>query len=80
MIWGADRAVVEGQPPSEYVVPVPPPRHVSQGDLELDAESGERRANDYVNELRAKVGAWRALSEGAQARSVRPVTAALLRQ
>jgi type III restriction enzyme len=59
---------------------VPPPRHVSrQNELELDAESGARRSNDYVNELRAKVGARRSLSEGQQARSVTPVTAALLR-
>ncbi len=73
-------AIVEGRRPSEYVVPVPPPRHVSrQGELELDAECGERRCNDYVNELRAKVGTWRTLSEGAQARSVTPMTAALLR-
>jgi type III restriction enzyme len=36
-------------------------------------------SNDYVNELRAKVGAWRNLSQAQQQRTVTPVTAQLLR-
>jgi type III restriction enzyme len=52
-----------GRRRSEYIVPVPPPRpqHIAQGSLELDAEYGKPKSNDYVNELRAKVGAWRNL-------------------
>jgi len=71
----------EGRRRSEYVVPVPPPRHqhIAQGVLELDAEFGKRKSNDYVNELRAKVGAWRSLSAAQQERSVTSVTAQLLR-
>jgi type III restriction enzyme len=71
----------EGRRRSEYVVPVPPPKHqhVGQGVLELDAEYGKPESNDYVNELRAKVGAWRALSPSQQERPVTPVTARLLR-
>ncbi len=67
----------EGRRRSEYVVPVPPPRHqhISQGVLELDAEFGKAKSNDYVNELRAKVGAWRNLPLAQQERSVTPVTA-----
>ena len=71
----------DGRRRSEYVVPVPPPRHqhIGQGLLELDAEYGKPKSNDYVNELRAKVGAWRSLSPAQQARTVTPVTAQLLR-
>ena len=71
----------EGRRRSEYIVPVPPPRHqhVAQGTLELDAEYGKPKSNDYVNELRAKVGAWRNLPRSQQERSVTPVTAQLLR-
>ena len=74
-------AWTEGRRRSEYVVPVPPPRHqhIAQGQLELDAEYGKPKSNDYVNELRAKVGAWRALSPAQQERTVTPVTAQLLR-
>ena len=63
----------EGRRRSEYVVPVPPPRHqhIGQGLLELDAEYGKPKSNDYVNELRAKVGAWRSLSPAQQARPSR---------
>jgi type III restriction enzyme len=71
----------EGRRRSEYIVPVPPPRHqhIAQGVLELDAEYGKPKSNDYVNELRAKVGAWRNLPQSQQERSVTPVTAQLLR-
>ncbi len=74
-------AWAEGRRRSEYVVPVPPPRHqhAGQGVLELDAEYGKPKSNDYVNELRAKVGAWRSLSPAQQERTVTPVTAQLLR-
>ena len=71
----------KGRRRSEYVVPAPPPRHqhIAQGTLELDAEYGKPKSNDYVNELRAKVGAWRNLPRAQQERSVTPVTAQLLR-
>ncbi len=70
-----------GRRRSEYIVPVPPPRHqhIAQGTLELDAEYGRPKSNDYVNELRFKVGAWRNLPPAQQERSVTPVTAQLLR-
>ena len=41
--------------------------------------TGKPKSNDYVNELRAKVGAWRSLSPAQQERTVTPVTAQLLR-
>lgn len=49
----------EGRRRSEFIVPVPPPRHnvKTQGELDLDHEYGERKPNDYVNEVRTKVAA-----------------------
>jgi type III restriction enzyme len=44
---------------SEYIVPVPPPRHITQGVLDLDDEYGKRRPNDIVNDIRARVAVWR---------------------
>ena len=71
----------DGRRASEYIVPVPPSSHQTgkQATLDLDADTGERKSNDHVNELRTKVGLWRALPDAPQSRSVTPVTARLLR-
>jgi type III restriction enzyme len=70
----------EGRRRSEFVVPVPPPKHKmkAQGQLELEDEYGLRKPNDYINEIRTKVGAWRALGEAGLRSTVTPVTARLL--
>jgi type III restriction enzyme len=70
----------DGRRASEYVVPVPPPRHrgKAQGALDLEDEYGTRQSNDYINAIRAKVGAWRALGEAGLG-AVTPVTARLRR-
>ena len=61
-----------GRRRSEFIVPVPPPKHrvKSQGALDLEDEYGERKPNDYINEIRAKVGQWRALGDA----GLRPLT------
>ena len=66
--------VAEGRRHSEYIVPVPPPRHRigRQSELGLEDERGERRPNDYVNEIRARVAAWRALGEAGLRDTVTP--------
>ncbi len=70
-----------GRRRSEFVVPVPPPKHrdKSQPELGLEDEQGRRQSNDYINEIRSKVAAWRAMGEAGLATSVTPVTARLLR-
>lgn len=69
-----------GRRRSEFIVPVPPPKHKvkAQASLDLEDDWGRRQANDYINEVRAKVAAWRALGE-AGLRPLTPVTARLLR-
>ena len=52
-------AVGQGRRRSEFVVPVPPPRHQTQATLDLDDEYGKRKPNDAVNEIRARVAIWR---------------------
>ena len=70
----------DGRRRSEFVVPIPPPKHKTrtQGTLDLEDEYGQRKPNDDINQVRAKVGAWRALGD-AGLRAVTPVTARLLR-
>jgi type III restriction enzyme len=71
----------EGRRRSEFIVPVPPSRHKTktQGDLDLEDEYGQRKSNDYINEIRAKVDAWRSLGDAGLRRTVTPVTARLLK-
>jgi type III restriction enzyme len=38
-------AIDQGRRRSEYIVPVPPPRHITQGMLDLDDEYGKRKPN-----------------------------------
>ena len=54
-----NRAIGQGRRRSEFVVPVPPPRHQTQATLDLDDEYGKRKPNDAVNEIRARVAIWR---------------------
>ena len=63
-----------GRRRSEYIVPVPPPRHTTQGALDLDDEYGKRKPNDIVNDIRARVAIWRQNGHP----GVRPVTRRLL--
>ncbi len=74
-------AISDGRRRSEYVVPVAQPRHRSpmQSALALEDEYGNRLSNDYINAIRDKVDAWRALGEAGFARTVTPITARLLR-
>lgn len=69
-----------GRRRSEFIVPVPPPKHKvkAQATLDLEDEYGKRQPNDYINEIRAKVAQWRSLGEQGL-RPVTPVTARLLR-
>ncbi len=69
-----------GRRRSEFIVPVPPPKHKvkAQATLDLEDEYGRRQPNDYINEIRAKVAQWRSLGEQGL-RPVTPVTARLLR-
>jgi type III restriction enzyme len=70
----------DGRRRSEFVVPVPPARHQvrAQAALDLEDEYGQRKANDYINEVRTKVGNWRKLGDAGLRSSVTPVTARLL--
>lgn len=70
----------EGRRRSEFVVPVPPPKHKlkAQGSLDLEDNFGQRKPNDYINEIRAKVAAWRSLGGAGLRSTVTPVTARLL--
>jgi type III restriction enzyme len=84
--WVLDEnGIPTGQPAagrrrSEFVVPVPPPKHrvKAQASLELEDAYGQRKPNDYINEIRAKVAAWRALGDAGLRSTVTPVTARLL--
>lgn len=67
-------AIERGRRRSEFVVPVPPPRHVRQGVLDLDDEYGKRRPNDSVNDIRERVAIWRQNSYP----GITPVTRRLL--
>jgi type III restriction enzyme len=49
----------DGRRRSEFIVPVPPPRHRVQGTLDLEDEYGLRKPNDKINEIRARVRIWR---------------------
>jgi hypothetical protein len=49
----------QGRRRSEYIVPVPPAQHITQGMLDLDDEYGKRKPNDIVNEIRDRVAIWR---------------------
>ena len=78
---GIPTGVVDsGRRLSAFVVPVPPPLHhqAGQAQLALEDEYGTPRDNDYINEIRARVGQWRALGEPGM-RPLTPVTARLLR-
>jgi len=44
----------------------------------LEEDYGERKPNDYINEIRGKVAAWRGLGAAGLRASVTPVTARLL--
>lgn len=70
----------EGRRRSEFVVPVPPPKHKlkTQGALDLEDDAGQRKPNDYINEVRSKAAAWRSLGEAGLRSTVTPVTARLL--
>jgi type III restriction enzyme len=67
----------EGRRRSEFVAPVPPPKHrvKDQGSLDLEDNFGQRKPNDYINEIRSKVAAWRALGSAGLRATVTPVTA-----
>jgi len=69
-----------GRRRSEFIVPVPPPKHLvkAQAALAFEEEYGERKPNDYINEIRGKVAAWRGLGAAGLRASVTPVTARLL--
>jgi hypothetical protein len=56
----------EGRRRSEYNVPVPPPRHRvnQQAELGLEDAYGERKPNDYVNEIRTRMRQLRAVEAG----------------
>nr|WP_294512003.1 DEAD/DEAH box helicase family protein [uncultured Rhodopila sp.] len=69
----------DGRRRSEFIVPVPPSKHQTQGDLDLDDEYGQRKPNDYINEIRSKVDAWRRLGDAGLSKTVTPVTARLLK-
>ncbi len=71
---------VPGRRRSEFIVPVPPPKHKvkAQASLDLEDEYGTRQANDYINEIRAKVAQWRSLGDQGL-RPLTSVTARLLR-
>ena len=70
----------DGRRRSEYIVPVPPRHRVNtQAELGLEDAYGQRKPNDYVNEIRSRVAAWRALGEAGLRDTVTPVTARLLR-
>ena len=58
-------APTDGRRRSEFVVPIPPPKHKvgTQGALDLEDEYGQRKPNDDINQVRAKVAAWRALGD-----------------
>lgn len=68
-----------GRRRSEFVVPVPPPKHRDKGQLGLENDRSRRESNDYINEIRSKVAARRALGEAGLANTVTPATARLLR-
>lgn len=70
----------DGRRRSEFVVPVPPPKHKlkNQGSLDLEDNFGQRKPNDYINEIRSKVAAWRSLGDAGLRSTVTPVTARLL--
>jgi type III restriction enzyme len=70
----------EGRRRSEFVAPVPPPKHrvKDQGSLDLEDNFGQRKPNDYINEIRSKVAAWRALGPAGLRSTVTPVTTRLL--
>ncbi len=71
----------EGRRRSEFIVPVPPSKHKTktQGDLDLEDEYGQRKPNDYINAIRAKVDSWRSLGDAGLRKTVTPVTARLLK-
>lgn len=73
--------IATGRRRSEFIVPVPPATHqvYAQAALDLDDAFRKREPNDYINEIRARVGAWRALGEAGVRDTVSPVTARLLR-
>src|SRR5687767_13923536 len=55
--------VNQGRRKSAYVVPIPAARKKSaqQGALDLDDAGQELTENDFINEIRSYVDAWRAL-------------------
>jgi hypothetical protein len=57
--------IANGRRRSEFIVPVPPPKHkvAAQASLGLEDEYGKRQANDYINEIRGKVAQWRTLGD-----------------
>jgi type III restriction enzyme len=69
--------VANGRRRSEFIVPVPPPKHkvAAQASLGLEDEYGKRQANDYINEIRGKVTQWRTLGE----QGLRPLTSITIR-
>jgi type III restriction enzyme len=84
--WALDQngiptgVMAEGRRRSEFIVPVPPPKHKvkAQGALDLEEDHGHRQPNDYINEVRGKVRAWRALGDQGL-RPLTPVTVRLLK-
>ncbi len=68
---------LSGRRRSEFIVPVPPPKHKvkAQASLDLEDEYGRRQPNDYINEIRVKVAHWRSLGE----QSLRPLTSVTTR-
>lgn len=62
-------AVIERRRRSEFIVPIAAPKKKGRGTLEpqLDLEGGADgrvTQNDYINEIREKVGRWRGLPAG----------------
>lgn len=56
---GITDQIVEGRRKSTYVLPIPPPRSRSRGQLTLPQFHEEPRENPFVNALRSEVAIWR---------------------
>ena len=63
-----------GRRRSEFIVPVPPPKHKvkAQAALDLEDEYGKRQPDNYVTEIRSKVDERRSRSASPQARGPYP--------
>ena len=53
-----------GRRRSEFIVPVPPPKHKvkAKATLDLEDEYGKRHRTEYIGEIGAKVAQWRSIN------------------